>query len=664
MKIRLQITASPGTSFSFEHTGPNVRLGRDPDGELALAGEANQSVSWNHARIELTPSGAFLSDLNSTNGTFLNDKRIVARTAFKRGDQIQLGYTGPMLKVVELELSKAPVRVAVPPAQAPAQTPGRPEARVEPDLPRTPVSRAAGLGGATTSAVLLAMQRTQRNMLIGGGVLGAGLVILVIALLWRPWQSEGRLPNPDSERNPELKTVQESRSPVKPSPVAPEVVDPGRVVTPVVPPPSDPQRSQPSEVARYMAKSDEPPSVLLQRERDPDPWGRLRPGDPVRPGYYLVSLPGYRSKVLLPSGVQLTLWGNVPEFSPFPPVLESTIMLNVPAPDIDLDFTLDRGRVHLANHKPTGKAHVRVRFHQEAWDLVLPDNKSEAALELWGLYDPQSPAAKEPGEKVPLACVGLFVKGGAHLKTRTREYALADLSQFEWVNRARAVEGPKRMPHLPAWWTPRLDLKGDSRAGEAIKDVLLALNDLSDELGKTDAVLDGVVTQVRKSLYPVHRRVGVLCLGALDAVSAIVDALEDPTYLQVRWAAIYALQVWISRSPDFDQEVYRTLHEKNGYPKEHATLLWRLLHSFDPAERADPKTYELLIGCLNHEKLAIRELASRQLMDLVPQLARDIDYDPAGNLEARTKAVQRWQQKIPPGTRPATPALATGTHPG
>jgi hypothetical protein len=40
----------------------------------------------------------------------------------------------------------------------------------------------------------------------------------------------------------------------------------------------------------------------------------------------------------------------------------------------------------------------------------------------------------------------------------------------------------------------------------------------------------------------------------------------------------------------------------------------------------------MLIACLNHDKLAVRELASRQLTDLAPQLAKEIDYDPAGNL--------------------------------
>ena len=44
----------------------------------------------------------------------------------------------------------------------------------------------------------------------------------------------------------------------------------------------------------------------------------------------LVSLPGYRSLLALDSGLQLTLWGNLPEFSAFPRVVSD--------PELGLDF--------------------------------------------------------------------------------------------------------------------------------------------------------------------------------------------------------------------------------------------------------------------------------------------------------------------------------------
>src|SRR5207245_7795713 len=109
-----------------------------------------------------------------------------------------------------------------------------------------------------------------------------------------------------------------------------------------------------------------PPTVLLQRSPDRESWQRLKPQTRVSSNDYLVSLPGYRSELRLDSGVHLALWGNLPEFSRFPPVLESGVVLHGNR-DVDLDFTLDRGRVVLSNHKGEGPARVRLRFADEGW---------------------------------------------------------------------------------------------------------------------------------------------------------------------------------------------------------------------------------------------------------------------------------------------------------
>ena len=125
-------------------------------------------------------------------------------------------------------------------------------------------------------------------------------------------------------------------------------------------------------------------SVLLQRQGEGYPWVVLRPETRVSTANTLVSLPGYQSLIALDSGLQLTLWGNLPEFSDRPPVFESVVMLNDPPSGVDLDFTLDRGRVVVANRKPSeGSAIVRVRFLSEVWQVELPDTQSEVGLELW-----------------------------------------------------------------------------------------------------------------------------------------------------------------------------------------------------------------------------------------------------------------------------------------
>src|SRR5205823_566219 len=112
------------------------------------------------------------------------------------------------------------------------------------------------------------------------------------------------------------------------------------------------------------------PAVLLQKRDGTDGWQRLVRDNPVFTNDYLVSLPGYRSEIRLDNGVRLVLWGDLPDgTSPFV-VLESGAVLHA-SPEFDLDFTLDRGRIIFSNHKSDGQARIRLRFHQETWDVTL-----------------------------------------------------------------------------------------------------------------------------------------------------------------------------------------------------------------------------------------------------------------------------------------------------
>src|SRR5579875_1022100 len=112
MKLRLSITAASGTSKSFEHAGPLVRIGRDPGCELSLQGALGDAVSRQHARIDLTPKGATLTDVGSSNGTLFNGCPLDGAARLSVGDHIQMGYTGATLTVLELDLSTRPAVAA------------------------------------------------------------------------------------------------------------------------------------------------------------------------------------------------------------------------------------------------------------------------------------------------------------------------------------------------------------------------------------------------------------------------------------------------------------------------------------------------------------------------------------------------------------------------
>jgi hypothetical protein len=68
-----------------------VTVGRGGGCGIVLADDT--FVSTTHARLYQQNGQAFVEDLGSTNGTFVNGKRLTSPTRLKRGDQVQFGQT-------------------------------------------------------------------------------------------------------------------------------------------------------------------------------------------------------------------------------------------------------------------------------------------------------------------------------------------------------------------------------------------------------------------------------------------------------------------------------------------------------------------------------------------------------------------------------------------
>jgi two-component system, cell cycle response regulator len=62
-------------------------IGRSTDADLSIE---HESISRQHCRVEATPEGYRIRDLQSTNGTFVNDRKI-DMTYLRDGDQIRAG---------------------------------------------------------------------------------------------------------------------------------------------------------------------------------------------------------------------------------------------------------------------------------------------------------------------------------------------------------------------------------------------------------------------------------------------------------------------------------------------------------------------------------------------------------------------------------------------
>lgn len=85
-----------GRNFSFPND--TCRIGRDLAGDLVFDQARDPAVSFNHAIIERKGSVLEITDRGSTNGTFVNGRRIQS-VVLKEGDLIQFGTAGPEAKV-------------------------------------------------------------------------------------------------------------------------------------------------------------------------------------------------------------------------------------------------------------------------------------------------------------------------------------------------------------------------------------------------------------------------------------------------------------------------------------------------------------------------------------------------------------------------------------
>src|SRR5688572_13227432 len=95
MALRLYVAKSgsggpPPGEFVF--TGEVVTLGRTAGNDIVLP-DTDKRVSGKHARLEMRDGAWHLTDVGSTNGTYLNDKKIEAKKAhgLKSGDRMSLG---------------------------------------------------------------------------------------------------------------------------------------------------------------------------------------------------------------------------------------------------------------------------------------------------------------------------------------------------------------------------------------------------------------------------------------------------------------------------------------------------------------------------------------------------------------------------------------------
>jgi pSer/pThr/pTyr-binding forkhead associated (FHA) protein len=134
-RLIIQSGENPGTIYPIEK--PEIFLGRDQVNDIVIN---DPEVSRRHARFVLQGDDYIIEDLGSTNGSFIRGQRLAAPVVLRPGEMITLGekvilkyevqISDPNATVVvrrpQVETTRPPAAVVVPPIPVSIQTPAYP----------------------------------------------------------------------------------------------------------------------------------------------------------------------------------------------------------------------------------------------------------------------------------------------------------------------------------------------------------------------------------------------------------------------------------------------------------------------------------------------------------------------------------------------------------
>ncbi len=87
-RFQIIMRAGPTPGQAYDLTGEDITIGRDINADIVIS---VPEISRRHARFRRGAGGFVLEDLGSTNGTFVNGKRLTAPQLLNSGDIIMFG---------------------------------------------------------------------------------------------------------------------------------------------------------------------------------------------------------------------------------------------------------------------------------------------------------------------------------------------------------------------------------------------------------------------------------------------------------------------------------------------------------------------------------------------------------------------------------------------
>src|SRR5512137_1639879 len=90
MSFKLSVRQGPRPNLVFELDKPSYMIGREAGNDIVIE---DPQVSRRHAQLTRQGNSYLIEDIGSTNGTYVNGKRVMAPTLLANGDMVGLADT-------------------------------------------------------------------------------------------------------------------------------------------------------------------------------------------------------------------------------------------------------------------------------------------------------------------------------------------------------------------------------------------------------------------------------------------------------------------------------------------------------------------------------------------------------------------------------------------
>ncbi|MES2791081.1 MAG: hypothetical protein V4719_15820 [Planctomycetota bacterium] len=326
-----------------------------------------------------------------------------------------------------------------------------------------------------------------------------------------------------------------------------------------------------------------------------------------------------------------------------------------PTKDAPMGINLLRGRVILqpaeandaAAGGPTTPLKLALSIQGASWRLELADPSTRCGIEV----TPRDPQQLEEDFGTHGWSGRLFVWTGS-VKVTNAEGAEQTLTGPDSLVLAADPTNPNA-PSPASKDVPNWDRRLSTIAQKNAR--LFADEFKADESSAHDALLGLLNSRV----YALSK-LGVSCLGLIGDYETMLEVMDRNEHHESRVAAIESLRSWINQDPQNRVKLKETLAAK-FYPQE-ADVIYRLIWGYQEQDARSKQTSEQLVNWLEHDRVAVREMAWYYIKSLTNRKMEVFDArDTPMHIAAAVKKIRRILDKdgtlLPPlpNSKPVVP---------